>query len=332
MQWFGFTGDVMLGRMVDERQSEREPADVWGDTLGHLEALDGLFVNLECCLSERGTPWTRTHRQFHFRADPETATASLAAAGVTWANLANDHQLDYGEVALGDTLDALDDAGIAHSGAGETAAAAWEPAVVSVGETTVAFVSATDTVPEYAAETGDTDGPGVAYARLNPDHDDQRERVGRAVERAREHDPDLLVASLHWGRNMVVDPPEKHERFGRWLAEQGVDLVHGHSATLVQGVEVHDGTPICYDTGSFVDDFAAGTGLRNDLSFLFVFGVDGGEIERIELHPVRVDDCAVRRASGQAAQQVRETVQERSSSYGTRFEHDGEALVCDVDG
>lgn len=332
MQWFGFTGDVMLGRLVNEKQGERPPETVWGDVLDHLGALDGLFVNLECCLSDRGSPWTRSHRQLHFRADPDLARAALASAGVTWANVANDHLLDYGEDALRDTLATLTEAGIAHAGGGETAAEAWEPSSVTVGKTTLSVVAATDTAPEYAAETGESDGPGVAYARLDPDSDAHRERVERAVETAADGDPDLLVASLHWGRSMVVDPPAHHERFARWLAEQGVDLVYGHGSSVVHGVEVHDGTPILYDTGAFVDDFAAASGLRNDLGFLFVVGVDDGTIRRLELHPVSGGDCVVERATGEAAAAVRETMRERSSPYGTDFERDGEALVYDPGG
>ena len=51
----GLTGDVMLGRIVDERQRRRPVTAVWGNLLEHLQGLDGLFVNLECCLSTRGS-------------------------------------------------------------------------------------------------------------------------------------------------------------------------------------------------------------------------------------------------------------------------------------
>nr|WP_256290167.1 CapA family protein [Halobellus inordinatus] len=49
----GLTGDVMLGRLVDERQWKRPVAVVWGDLLDTLCDLDGLFINLECALSAR---------------------------------------------------------------------------------------------------------------------------------------------------------------------------------------------------------------------------------------------------------------------------------------
>jgi poly-gamma-glutamate capsule biosynthesis protein CapA/YwtB (metallophosphatase superfamily) len=130
-----------------------------GALLERLRALDGLIINLECCLSTRGEPWRRTHRPFHFRADPEWAVPALRAAGVDCCALANNHVLDYGEVALRNTLDALDDGGIAHAGAGRNREAAFDPAVVAVEGLDVAVVSLTDNTPEYAA-TVDSPGDG----------------------------------------------------------------------------------------------------------------------------------------------------------------------------
>ena len=52
----GLVGDVMLGRGVDERWEDGPPEGIWGTTLDRLRSLDGLFCNLECCLSDRGSP------------------------------------------------------------------------------------------------------------------------------------------------------------------------------------------------------------------------------------------------------------------------------------
>ncbi|PSQ46749.1 poly-gamma-glutamate biosynthesis protein [Halobacteriales archaeon SW_6_65_15] len=332
----GFTGDVMLGRKVDERQRHRNrpPTAVWGDELDRLRALDGLFVNLECCLSTRGERWTRTRRPFHFRADPDWAVPALVEAGVDWVSLANNHLLDFDETALLDTIDHLDDAGIAHSGAGEDEAVARETATVEVGGAgstaeesdalRIAFVSATDNTPEFAA--GES-SPGTAYLDLSEEVA-ARETMAEVLARARETDPDLLVVSLHWGPNMVEEPPEHFRRFGRWLAERGVDLIHGHSAHVFQGVEVHDGTPICYDCGDFVDDYAVDSDLRNDRSFLFEVGVtEEGEVSELRLVPTEIDDCAVHEASRRAAEWSRSRMRELSAEFGTKFEEEDGELV-----
>jgi poly-gamma-glutamate synthesis protein (capsule biosynthesis protein) len=321
----GFTGDVMLGRTVDERQRNRPVAAVWGDVLDRLRDLDALFVNLESCLSTRGRPWRRTHRPFHFRADPEWAVPALREAGVAWASLANNHLLDFEAEALVDTLDALDEARIARSGAGRDEREARAPATVDVDGLRAAFVSVTDNTPEYAAGP---DAPGVARLELDPDDPDERHVARSMLDRASEADPDLLVASLHWGPNMVEEPFEDHERWGRWLLSEGVDVIHDHSAHVFNAVEAREDGLILYDCGDFVDDYRVDRELRNDRSFLFELTVDdGGSATELRLVPVEIGDWQVRLATGDAARWCRETMVERSRGYGTEFRREGETLV-----
>jgi poly-gamma-glutamate synthesis protein (capsule biosynthesis protein) len=324
----GFTGDVMFGRKVDEhyREPSRPPAAVWGSMEEPLHALDGLFVNLECCLSTRGSPWTATYHPYHFRADPDWALPALTHAGVSWVTLANNHCLDFGVDALGDTFDALETAGIPFCGAGVDETDAWRPSVVDVGGLTVALVGFTDNTPEFAATA---DSPGTAYFDVADDPD--RSTVEGALDAARAADPDLLVASLHWGPNMVERPPVSFQRFAHWLADAGVDLVHGHSAHVFQGVELYDGVPILYDTGDFVDDYAVDPRLRNDRSFLFeaVTTVDG-DVESVRLHPTEITRYTVSRASTPVAAWSRDRMIHLSEEFGTRFSREGEALVVDV--
>ncbi|ARS91768.1 CapA family protein [Natrarchaeobaculum aegyptiacum] len=326
----GFTGDVMLGRVVDDRQRRRPVDAVWGSTLERLQHLDGLVSNLECVLSTRGTPWQRTYRPFHFRADPDWAVPALERAGVDVCALANNHVLDYETVALRDTLEHLDEAGIAHAGAGETIDEALEPARFAAGDVDVAVVSLTDNTPEYAA---DEDSPGTAWIPVDVEDETTRERVETALERARETNPDLLVASLHWGPNMVTEPPESFREFARYLVDHGVGFVHGHSAHVFHGLEVYDGVPIVYDAGDFVDDYRVDPELRNDRSFLFVLSTSAdGAHEDLRLYPTEIDDCAVHEASPGAAEWARDRMRQLSEPFGTTFERDDEALVCSLEG
>ncbi|QCS41265.1 CapA family protein [Natrinema versiforme] len=341
----GFTGDVMLGRLVDDRQRSRSVDAVWGTVLERLRELDGLVINLECVLSTRGREWQRTRRPFHFRADPDWAIPALERAGVDVCALANNHVLDYEEVALRDTLEALDEAGIARTGAGETIDEALEPAVRTIGgsegggarsETDgnggldMAVVSLTDNTPEYAA---DEESPGTARVEIDVDDPKTKQLVGESLERARETNPDLLVASLHWGPNMVTEPPVAFREFGRWLVEAGVDVVHGHSAHVFQGIEIHEGSPIIYDAGDFVDDYRVDEELHNDRSFLFVLAVtpDGRPTE-LRLHPTEIEDCAVREAGPEAAAWSRERMRALSAPFGTEFDRDGDGLVLSLEG
>ena len=325
----GLTGDVMLGRVVDVKQRRRPPEVVWGTTLERLRSFDGLVINLECCLSTRGEPWRRTYRPFHFRADPDWSIPALERAGVDCCALANNHVLDFEEPALRDTLAHLDEAGIARVGAGETLEEALEPAVFTVGDWTVAVVSFTDNVPAYGAGE---DSPGTAYVEIGVEDAETRRRVAEALDRARRADPDLLVASLHWGPNMVERPSDSFRRFGRWLVEAGADVVHGHSAHVFHGVEVHEGRPIVYDAGDFVDDYAVDERLRNDRGFLFELSIDSdGRPSELRMHPTEIDDCAVHLADPEAAAWSRERMRTLSAELGTSFDRDGAALVLPLD-
>lgn len=329
----GFVGDVMFGRNVDWYQRRRSPEAVWGDVLPRLQALDGLVVNLECVLSTRGSEWTRTYRPFHFRADPDWATDALEHAGVDCCALANNHVLDYGDVALADTLDALDEAGIVHAGAGRTLEAALAPATFTASDLRVTTLAMTDNTPEYAADGGTS---GTVYVELDEGAEtgldaDSHPVVDRALAAARRTDPDLLVASLHLGPNMVDRPDRTQERFARWLATEGVDVVHGHSAHAFHGVEVSEGSVLVHDAGDFVDDYRVDARLRNDRSFLFVLSVADGSPRELRLHPVYIDDCAVNEAAGETARWCRETMRDRSEPYGTPFVQEDGALVVRLD-
>jgi poly-gamma-glutamate synthesis protein (capsule biosynthesis protein) len=319
----------MLGRNVNERQRRRDAAAVWGDTLDQLRSLDALCINLECCLSDRGSRWARTHRPFHFRASPDWAIPALDAADVDYACLANNHVLDFEEPALRDTLDELDEADIARSGAGLTRSDALDPATVALGDLAVAVVAFTDNTPEYAATD---DSPGTARIEIDADDEQTRRLVTESLDRARATDPDLLVASLHWGPNMVEEPPESFREFGRWLVDSGVDLVHGHSAHVFQGVEIYDGAPIIYDAGDFVDDYAVDRELRNNRSFLFEVSVDPsrGDPVELRLRPTEIENCTVNWAGDDAAEWSRERMRDLSVPFGTTFDRDGDALVTAI--
>nr|WP_250139603.1 CapA family protein [Halosolutus amylolyticus] len=323
----GFVGDAMLGRNLDERYGRRgvDPAAVWGDLRSRLDSLDAVCCNLECCLSTRGERFP--DRAYYFRADPAWAVPALEAGNVRFAALANNHMLDYGPTALVDTLEALSDGGIGHAGAGKTPAAAYAPASFSVDGVDVAVVSVADHYAEYGATD---ERPGTAYLECDPDDAETRRLVDDALDRARARDPDLLVASIHWGPNWVERPDETYVEFGRWLVDRGVDLVHGHSAHVVQGVERYGDGVILHDTGDIVDDYVVKEDLRNDRSFLFEVGLEGGSIAELRLVPVVIDDYAVHPAGDDAATWLHETMRERSAPFETSYEKDGDDLVLSL--
>jgi len=307
-------GDVMLGRHVNEVIHERGHAYIWGELLPTLHDADLFLVNLECALTHERRRWfNKSYKRFYFRADPE-AVEALRVGRVDFAALANNHIGDYGQTGLLETIAVLDRAGIAHAGAGENLSAAVAPARLTVFDTRVAVVAFADHPERWAAEPS---SPGLAFAHISAT--DKFDPVAEALHNAR-RDADFVILSMHWGPNFSERPGRHFREFAHKALECEADVVWGHSAHIVQGVEVREGKVILYDTGDFIDDYAVEPNLRNDLSMLFVLRISPPFIERLELIPVRIRRCQVNPAQGTAREWIVERVRALSAELGTKLE------------
>jgi poly-gamma-glutamate capsule biosynthesis protein CapA/YwtB (metallophosphatase superfamily) len=320
------TGDVMLGRGVDEALRGMRPAESWGDALSVLHAADLRVINLECAITTHEYRWSRTPKTFHFRADPTRAVGVLRAARIDACSLANNHTLDYEEAGLLDTLEYLDGAGIRYAGAGRDLEEAARPAILDGpdGEK-VALLAFTDNEPAFAAG-GDRPGTNYLPISLEPEVLD---RVEAAIADARNAGADTILFSNHWGPNMVERPRDIFRRFARSVVDRGADVYYGHSAHIFQGVEVYRGKPILYDTGDFIDDYAVDERLRNDRSFVFLVSVEGGKFRRLELFPVVLSFAQTGLATGGEREEILRRMERLSAELGATFVRHENALVLE---
>jgi poly-gamma-glutamate synthesis protein (capsule biosynthesis protein) len=279
-------GDVMLGRLVNERLLTETPEYPWGDTLPILKSMDVRIANLECVISDIGTPWSLTPKMFHFRSDAKNVE-SLIAAHMDIVSLANNHVLDYQEEALACMLKLLDANHICHAGAGKTLDEAMQPALVEFAGKTIGCIAVTDNEEEWAAGKSRA---GIFYVPI--DVEDRRAKaLFQQVENVRKR-VDLLVVSLHWGPNWGYEVPSEQIPFARTLIDRGADIVFGHSGHVFRGIEIYRGKPIFYCAGDFIDDYMVDERERNDESFIFV--VD--DMKRIDLYPTVITDFQARLA------------------------------------
>ena len=314
-----FVGDIMLGRLVNDRLRRTGPVHPWGDVLPVLAGADVRIGNLECVLSDGGVPWPG--KTFHFRSDTRNV-ACLEAAGFDAVSLANNHVLDYDADALLDTLRALDARRILHAGAGRDRNAARRPALWDVRGTRLGLVALTDNEPGWEA-TGRA--PGVHHVPIDPD--DVRARDLLETVRDLRDRTGLLIVSAHWGGNWGTAVPRAHRAFARALIDAGADVVYGHSPHITRGIEVHRGRPILYGTGDFVDDYAVDPVERNDESFIFLLrtGADGrgrGQNPRrqpheLQLVPTVIEDCSARLAGPRDAARMARRMQRLCAELGT---------------
>ncbi|MCW3479406.1 CapA family protein [Neisseriaceae bacterium JH1-16] len=318
MVTLALVGDLMLGRLVNEELQTMQPHEVWGDVLPLLAAADLRIGNLECALTTHRRPWSRSPKVFHFRAAP-SAVRVLSAARIDAVSLANNHTLDFEEQGLLDTLAHLDAAGIRHAGAGRDLGAAAASAILSFNGYQIALIAVTDNEPAFAASENT---PGTHYLEVST-FDATLHYVEQLILDARAAGAELVVFSNHWGPNMVNRPAARFREFARAVIDLGANVYYGHSAHLFQGIEVYRGKPILYSTGDFVDDYAVDPWLHNDWSFLFLVGMEGGLLRRLELVPVTLDVAHVRQAAGLERQRICQRMCELSAELGMmlREEH-----------
>ena len=288
-------GDIMLGRMVDATIAKRGFAYPWGDVLPVRERADLFLANLECALTASSGRWfDGREKAFYFRADP-SVVETLRLGRVDFVSLANNHAGDYGHEGLLETVRTLDAAGIAHAGAGATTRAAAAPAYLTSHGRRVGVVAFADHPREWAA----TDqSPGINYTTVDVAAG-AFAAVQDAVGEARRN-ADVVILSIHWGPNMRARPTRAFQAFARRVIDAGADIFWGHSAHVVQGIELWGDGVILYDSGDFIDDYAVDAALRNDLSALFLVHITPTGTMDVELLPVQIDNMQVNTARGLA--------------------------------
>ncbi|MGN6168702.1 MAG: CapA family protein [Solirubrobacteraceae bacterium] len=304
-------GDTMLGRGVAERlMADPDTPLVAPEIAERIVSADAFVLNLECCISERGSRFHEPGKPFFFRAPP-VAARRLAELGVDAVALANNHTLDYGADALLDTLAHLEAAGIAALGAGPSEEIARAHRPLRCGELKLRLLSFSDHPASYAAGPQQ---PGIAFADL-------RMGLPAWVQDAMDADDcDGVVVTPHWGPNMVAEPVGHVRRAADALVAAGATVVAGHSAHVFHGVA----PGVLFDLGDFLDDYAVDRALRNDLGLLWLVELERGGVVRVRAAPLALDYCFTRLASPAEADWIISRLVTLCAPFGTEVNfHDG---------
>lgn len=313
-------GDTMLGRGVGWDIARRGTGRglVAPAVVEAARAADLVVLNLECCVSERGERWPDPAKPFFFRAPP-AAVECLAELGVGCVTLANNHALDFGPLALLDTLDHLARAGIACTGAGASVAEARRPASLSVRGAEVVVIGVTDHPVDFAAGP---DRAGVAYADLwdEPPPGWLLDEIAAARRRA-----GVVLVTPHWGPNMVTSPLPHVRAAAARLVEAGATVVAGHSAHVFHGAA----PPVLFDLGDFIDDYAVDPALRNDLGLLWTVTVGPEGPTRIECLPLAIDDRHTHAAGGRDLAWIERRLRSACAELGSAVRREGDLLVVE---
>lgn len=314
----GFAGDVMIGRLVNEHLYEVPAAYIWGDVLSLLRVNDLNIINLEAALTKSTK---RVPKVFNFKADPKHVQ-TLIEGTIGLVNLANNHVLDFSKDGLIETLETLGKSHIPYVGAGKNANEAADPVILTIGGIRIGILGCTDNEPTWAATE---ESCGTRYVEIGNLED--LESLKNDIAKVRKQ-VKVLILSIHWGPNMKERPSKDFIDFAHQLIDCGVDILHGHSAHIFQGVEVYKGKLILYDTGDFVDDYYVDPQLRNDRSFLFLVDLDqNGHLLALRLIPVFISNFQVNLATGKNASESLTRMQSLSKELHTVFVAENGGLV-----
>lgn len=245
------TGDLVLD--IDE-------PDHWlAGIAPALQAADIAIGHLEVPHTRRGIELTA---DVPANAAPPENLDALARAGFDALTLAGNHIADWGREGIEDTIERLDALGIAHCGAAATLDDARKPAQLTRRGRQVAVLSYNCVGPEAGWAADDragcnylpiatVDGSPVAPAAALTEVTEQALwQLTDDIVAARSS-ADLVVVALHKG---IVHTPATLAPYERTLAiaalAAGADIVVGHHAHILRGIEVSGGHPIFHGLGN----------------------------------------------------------------------------------
>ena len=241
-----FVGDVSLadnwavGWRYDARK-KKVLGILSQDIVDIMTKSDFMVVNSEFAVSRRGKPMEG--KKYTFLAKPERLNI-YHEMGVDLALLANNHVYDYGEEAFLDMFDAFDKAGIPYIGAGHNLEEAMKPYNVVINGYKFAILNGSR-AEKYRLTPGATDTtPGIflCYDTAN---------MVNAIKKAKEEN-DFVIAVIHFGRELDHALEKEQVASARLYIDSGADMVVGHHAHVLQGVEFYKDKPIIYNLGNFI--------------------------------------------------------------------------------
>ena len=245
-------GDIILGPDTDSFFASIEPVLKSADILvGHLEV-----------------PFTKDQpRAAELGREPDNMRI-LSKMGFDALTLAHNHLWDVGIPGISDTIAWLRDHNIAAVGAGMNIREARTPVVVEREGTRFGFLSYNCVGPRETWAAAER--PGCAYVNILTHYELDYASPGGPPEiytfpqpnslKAMEGDIrqlrpqcDILVVSLHKGLvHMPVSLAQYEQTVSYAAIDAGADLILGHHAHILKGIEVYKGKVIFHSLGNFI--------------------------------------------------------------------------------
>jgi poly-gamma-glutamate synthesis protein (capsule biosynthesis protein) len=260
--------DVLIYAVGDIAADRPDPRACFDHVRGRLREADVGFCQLEVNLTTRGVRLPQARHTM--RGDPAIA-AALEDAGFKVVSFAGNHCMDWGPEGFFDTISNLREAKLEVVGVGATIEQARAPVLVEARGRRIAFLAYSSILPMgYWAEERrpgcapmraftiyeqiEHDQPGTPARVHTYPHRDDLAALAADVMRAKAS-ADFVAVSLHWGIHFVPAVIADYQRdVARAAIDAGADVILGHHAHILKGVEIYKGKPVFYSLCNFAVD------------------------------------------------------------------------------
>ena len=229
-----FVGDCSIGDSYQYKKSDTSYHKTiddhgydWPFSLvkEYLEGDDLTVANLEVVFTTRTY---HSEKLYNLIGDPDHVEA-LTAGGIDMVNTVNNHCMDFMNTGYVDTLNTLDEAGILHFG--------------------TVYPSSPDGHDDLGV--ADLNGIRFGFIGFSYPQDSDQARIENRIKKLREQGCDVVVVSLHWGRETFMTPEPWQVSYAKQVINAGADVVWGHHPHVIQPIQIYKGKPILYSTGNF---------------------------------------------------------------------------------
>ena len=196
---------------------------VFEDIKNYISEADIAIGNLETTFAGKAKGYSNYPR-FN---TPEQLAYNLKDFGIDILCTANNHSMDTNFSGIVSTLNYLDDAKISHIGTYSTAETQNEILVKDINGIKIAFLA-------FTYGTNGIPIPKDKPFAVNLINDNF---ILEQIELAKEQNPDLICANMHWGYEYNTKQNTEQERLSNLLFTNGVDVILGSHPHVLQPME-----------------------------------------------------------------------------------------------
>lgn len=243
---FAFAGDILIHEGVWQSAqantggSGYDFVPMFADVKPLLDSVDLAVCHMETVVVQPGDRPT----DYPFYAAPVEIVPAIKAAGYDNCSTASNHVFDKGAAGIDATLDAFDAVGLTQAGTARTKAEI-APRLLDVNGVQVAHLS-------YTYGYNGLEPPNGEWWRSAKIYKD---RIIADAQKARAMGAQVVIVSMHWGTETKAEVDRAQRLWADQITGSGlINLVIGHHAHMVQGIEQVNGVWTVFGLGNQLSD------------------------------------------------------------------------------